>query len=644
MIDRDIIATSQVIGSVSNNIKSTKLSCIRGLVPLFLLCFLFGCSLPRARHINQIESSVNSFPEKITHVNHREFSANSSSEGETSLKSGRESSDCVSLPGEDDIENMTRDTGTLLENSQDFSKTRDKKLDRDQAFLDSALDDYKASQKFWAEGYLNKATDALDQAYGSILKVKNDYNPEIIQQKEDLRFMISKRVLEIHASRYTAVIGDHKAIPLTMNKYVEREIRSFQGQRRKFFIESYRRSGRYRGEIVKALKKAGMPEELSWLPLIESGFKVRALSRARALGLWQFIPSTGYKFGLNRDMWIDERLDPAKSTAAAISYLNELHHIFGDWSTVLAAYNCGEVTVLRIIRGQKIDYLDNFWDLYEKLPRETASYVPKFLATLHIIKNPKKYGMDLGTPDKPIPYDSVTIDKQVSLKTVANKLRVSFKTLTALNPELRYRVTPDSPYALKVPQGKGKILLAEIADIPEWSPPKKSYLCHRVRRGESLSLLASRYHSSIRGIMQMNRIHRKSLIRVGQRLKIPLAGRRFSRRRIARHLKGLHNGKYLVREGDSLWFIARKFNTTTREICRLNSLSSTYLHVGQLLKITPDKSPVKPRKGAIYHVKAGDSPSYIAKKYKMSLSRLLRINNLDNRSKIYPGQVLVVAE
>ncbi|NIA08737.1 MAG: transglycosylase SLT domain-containing protein, partial [Nitrospiraceae bacterium] len=487
MINRDIVVTGQA-GNTSNVIKAAKFFCI----PLFLLCFLFGCSLPRTSHIDQIGSPANSFSKKITHVGHEGTYAKSNSGGNF-LKAGEKFSDCASPSGEEDIENIRRDTGSLLENPQEITKAkdkRDKKLDRDQGLLDVALDDYKASQKFWAEGYLNKATDALDQAYGSILKVRDDNNPEIIQQKEDLRFMISKRVLEVHASRYTTVTGDHKAIPLTMNKYVEREIRSFQGPRRKFFMESYRRSGRYRGEIVKALKKAGLPEELSWLPLIESGFKVRALSRARALGLWQFIPSTGYKFGLNRNMWIDERLDPAKSTAAAISYLNELHHIFGDWSTVLAAYNCGEVTVLRIIRGQKIDYLDNFWDLYEKLPRETASYVPKFLATLHIVKNPKKYGMDLGTPDKPIPYNTVTIDRQVSLKTLADRLGVPFKVLTALNPELRYRVTPDSSYAIKVPQGKGQVLLAEIADIPEWSPPKKSYLCHRVRKGETLSLIA----------------------------------------------------------------------------------------------------------------------------------------------------------
>ncbi len=641
MINQDISLIDQV-STISRHIRPKDLFCIR-IVLLSLLCLLFGCSLPRARNINQTGPPINPPLKKTTHIDHRVPYANSHT-GRGLLKTDRDFSDCVPSSEGDDIEDIGKETGPLLEDSQEGTKIRDKKLDRDQDLLDAALDDYKESQKFWDEGYLNKATEALDQAYESILKIKDSNDPDIAQQKEDLRFMISKLVLEIHASRYTTVTGDHKAIPLTMNRYVEREIRSFQGPRRKFFIESYRRSGRYRGEIVKALKKAGLPEELSWLPLIESGFKVRALSRARALGLWQFIPSTGYKFGLKRNTWIDERLDPKKSTAAAISYLNELHHIFGDWSTVLAAYNCGEVTVLRIIRGQKIDYLDNFWDLYQKLPRETASYVPEFLATLLIIKNPQKYGMDLGTPDKPIPYDTVTIDKQVHLKTLADNLNVPFKTLVALNPELRYRVTPDSTYTIRVPKGKGKVLLAKIADIPEWSPPKRSYVCYRVKRGESLSLIASRYHVGIRDLIEMNRIGRRNLIRVGQRLKIPLARRRPSRKRIPRYLKGLHNGKYIVKRGDSLWLIAKRFDTTTEEICRLNGLSSSHLHIGQVLEIMPKRSSGKSRRKRVYHVKAGDSPSYIAKKYNMSLSKLLRINNLDSRSKIYPGQLLVVSE
>ncbi|MEA1992063.1 MAG: lytic transglycosylase domain-containing protein, partial [Thermodesulfobacteriota bacterium] len=293
-------------------------------------------------------------------MNHKEFPANCTSEKATHIQDSKELPACIPPSKQKDAENAEGHTVGLLENSKGYNKDKGKEQNVEQYLLDAALDYCKASQEFWVEGYLNKAIDALDQAYGLILKVDPESAPEFIQQKEDLRFMISRRILEIHASRYTAVNGNHNAIPLIMNSYVKQEIRSFQGRERKFFIESYKRSGKYRDEIVKALKEAGLPEDLSWLPLIESGFKVKALSCARALGLWQFIPSTGYKFGLNRDNWIDERLDPTKSTAAALLYLEELHQIFGDWTTVLAAYNCGEGRVLRKIRRQKINYLDNF--------------------------------------------------------------------------------------------------------------------------------------------------------------------------------------------------------------------------------------------------------------------------------------------
>ncbi len=469
-------------------------------------------------------------------------------------------------------------------NDKENNRVKVGKRNSEQFLLDTALDFCDTAQEFWSEGNLEKAIEALDQAYTLVLKVDTDENPQLIQQKEDLRFMISKRILEIYASRYTAVNGNHAAIPLTMNKYVEKEIKRFQGTGRSSFIDAYKRSGRYRDKIVKALNEAGLPEELSWLPFIESEFKVNALSRARALGLWQFIPSTGYKFGLKRDKWIDERLDPEKSTIAAIEYLKELHKIFGDWTTVLAGYNCGEGTVLKLIREQRINYLDNFWDLFEMLPYETARYVPKFLATLHILKDPVKYGFPLEELESPIPHEIVTIEKPVQLKVVADKLGITLRELTELNPELRRKATPVTQYSLKVPPGKGELLLTKLEEIPKWSPPTLSYAYHRVKKGETLSLIALKYRTSVKSIINANRIHKRHFIRVGQKLKIPL--RRGARRiSLASQTTLLPGGKYRIKKGDSLWLIARKFNTNTKTIQQLNNLKSTRLYVGQILQV-----------------------------------------------------------
>jgi membrane-bound lytic murein transglycosylase D len=537
-------------------------------------------------------------------------------------------------------------SGTVLEEkelgSYEDEKTEDvtKKIE---TLLDEALDLCQVSQDFWQNGELENALDALDQAYALILNADTSDRTKLIQQKEDLRFMISKRILEIYASRNIVVNGSHNEIPRVMNKHVQSEIDRFTiGSERIFFIESYQRSGRYRQHIVAALEKAGLPEELSWLPLIESGFKVRALSRSRALGLWQFIPSTGYKFGLKRDKLIDERMDPIKSTQAAIDYLKELHAIFGDWTTVLAAYNCGEGRVLNVIRRQNVNYLDNFWDLYERLPRETARYVPRFLATLHILDQPEKYGMNLSDLDMPPQYETVTIAKQVHLKDVARSLAVEESALSELNPELRYKISPEDSYPLKVPPYKSSILLTQLDEIPVSKPPQRAYVYHRVRPGQTLSLIAKRYRTSVSRIMRANNLRRSNYIVADRLLKIPQSGYRYHPPKVPLPKYG-RSVVHVVKKGDSLWTIAKQYGTTTKNIQKLNHLRTTDLHKGQTLTIFAGKQTPPQVEGlGTYQVKSGDSPFLIAKRHKMPLNRFLYLNQLWPSDTIYPGQTVYI--
>jgi membrane-bound lytic murein transglycosylase D len=514
---------------------------------------------------------------------------------------------------------------------------------KNQPLLDEALEYCQLSQTYWQKGELEKALDQLDHAYALILKVDTEDNAKLLQQKEDLRFTISKRILEIYASRHIVVNGYHQAIPMVMNKYVQDEIKVFSTKERQFFINSYRRSGRFRGMIVKALRANGMPEELSWLPLIESGFKMRALSRARALGLWQFISSTGYKYGLKRTLYIDERLDPSKATAAAISYLKELHSIFGDWTTVLAAYNCGEGRVLQVIRSQNINYLDNFWDLYEKLPLETARYVPRFLAALHIIHNPEKYGFHHLTLDPAPVTETVTIDRRVRLSSLAPLMGIKVKVLKDLNPELRYSMLPGDAYNLRIPKGTQARLLAKIDSVPLAPAPQGEYILHRVRRGETLSGIASRYHTHVRWIKLANGFRGNRII-AGKKLKIPQRGAPIAPPRLASaRVRSAPPPRrtHRVKRGDSLWNIARRYGTTTERIRSLNHLHTTRLQIGQVLKIreTPKTTSLS---GKTYTVRKGDSPYEIAQKNNISLAKLLQINGLTVQSMIYPGQQLNV--
>ena len=507
--------------------------------------------------------------------------------------------------------------------------------------MDEALDFLGQAQLLWEKGEIEKALKLLDEAYYLLLDINGD--PEISWQKDDLRVMIAKKIVEIYASRSNVAAGYQSEIPLVINDNVKKAIRRFQGSERKFFISSYKRSGRYRPMILEQLKEAGLPEELSWLPLVESGFKIRALSKARALGLWQIIPSTGYMYGLKRDHWIDERMDPEKSTRAAIAYLRELHGIFGDWLTVLAAYNCGEGRVLRTISRQHVNYLDNFWDLYHQLPTETSNYVPRFLATLQILKDPEKYGIDLNREqEKPAPFDTVKTEKSVRLKDVAKELHVSEKTLNFLNSELRYKTTPNT-YDLKIPSGMKKEFALIINKIPKAKRPGGAkYIRYKVKKGDTLSVLSRRYKSSVNAIIAANRLTSKHSIRAGKWLKIPSRGYVYSKKPQKPALEEGGVAAYRVKKGDSLWLIARRFSTTVSEIKRLNGLRRNNLTIDQVIRIRSSSAGDNAVSAKTCVVEKGDTLSLIALKKGISLDKILKLNNFNKNTLIRPGQLVIV--
>lgn len=503
----------------------------------------------------------------------------------------------VQAETESDEQNEENGIFNIFSNNGSAQKITDN--DEKQNIMEEALELLEEADKLWAKGDVEETIDLLDEAYSLILEADGD--ALIDQEKDDLRLLISRRIMTVYSSRQITANGKASEIQLLMNADVEKEIRSFQGIEREFFISSYQRSGMYKEIIVGELRKAGIPEELFWLPLVESGFKVSALSRARALGLWQFIPSTGYKFGLTRDEWVDERMDVLKSTQAAIAYLKELHAMFGDWLTVLAAYNCGEGRVLRVISRQHINYFDRFWDLYSQLPHETARYVPRFLATLHIIKNPGKYGFDLqAATDTSLRYETVKVNKTIKLIDVASKIDVPEDVINILNAELRYKTTPDREYELKIPKGSLQKFNLVYNDIPIAEKPNFNYVArpvpvvykqrpydyikHRVRPGETVASIAKKYKVSSQTILNANRISKKKkLINQVRFIRIPVNSA--GRAKIAARKKSGSLQTYKVKKGDSLSGIARRFNIPVSKLKKNNNIKNNSVQIGQTLKI-----------------------------------------------------------
>ncbi len=383
-------------------------------------------------------------------------------------------------------------------------------------------------------------------------------------------------------------------VPLVVNDPVLRVVAAFQSQGLHDKIAAgLSRSGRYVPMIQRIFAEEGLPQDLAWIAFIESSFLPHARSPRSAQGIWQFMPRTGRQYGLKSNGIVDERSDPEKATRAAARYLSYLHEIFGDWYLVMAAYNAGEGKILRAM--EKTGARD-FWQLASTsaIRRQTQNYVPAFLASVLISKDPTHYGFDVVF-EPPIEFDTVRLDRPVDLRTLARGVELPVEEFEALNPELRSPVTPREPdgYDLKVPAGSREAVLVAFAASPTAVPP--SFKTHTAKKGETLPRIAKRYGVSVSAIASANSLSPRSKVARGQEILIPQKVAA-STVKASRAKKGpekvaeIHSApkSYRVKNGDTLYRIALKHGVTVAEIIAVNSLGGTpSLKAGDKIAIPP---------------------------------------------------------
>ncbi len=374
--------------------------------------------------------------------------------------------------------------------------------------------------------------------------------------------------------------------PIVINDPVRKYIEAYTTIKRKEIQNALSRAGKYLPMIKKVFREYGLPEDLAYLPIIESGFKLKAVSRARAKGIWQFMKGTGKKFGLKINFWVDERYDPEKSTIAAAKYLKFLYQKYNDWHLVLSAYNAGEGKISRAIRKKRTT---DYWELRKSryLRRETKGYVPAFIAALLIAKDPEDYGFS-PVIEEPIKYEIVEIPSPVDLRVVSRISGIDYSTIKEYNPELIRGITPSytNYYPLKVPIGIEQEKLSALSNLPVSS--RIYSFIHTVRRGESLYYLARKYGTSVHAIKSINRL-RSNLIKPGMKLIIPkLKVRRITYKKIKPDLNKIRSKNYKlhrVSKGETLYRISKTYNVDVSKLKRWNNLRSNIIHPGDLLII-----------------------------------------------------------
>jgi len=422
-----------------------------------------------------------------------------------------------------------------------------------------------------------------------------------------------------------------------------------------YLERTFGRGERYLYYIVTQLEERNMPLELTLLPIVESAFEPFGYSRARASGLWQFIPGTGKRFGLKQNWWYDGRRDIVESTRAALDYLQFLHEEFnGDWLLAVAAYNSGEVNVHRAInRNLSLNKPTDFWHL--KLPRETRAYVPKLLAMSRLVRDPQALGIEFWSIANEPYFASVETGGQIDLKMAAELAGITVDEITHLNPAFnRWATDPDGPHQLLVPIESSEVFRESLGQV---LPEERVRLDrHAVQSGDTLSTIARRYSVSVAVVKEINGL-KGTQLRAGQDLLIPANGAALHPKvaLAAARVDGRappvnrNSRTHVVRRGESLWTIARAHGVSVNSLASLNGMEpGDLLPAGRKIKVRGSSGA----SGAVvvagngeqmtYTVRRGDTLSHIARRFSVTVSQLLNWNGLSKHDQIMPGQRIVM--
>ena len=395
---------------------------------------------------------------------------------------------------------------------------------------------------------------------------------------------------------HSSHLESSKEFQIEPNSYIQKWIQYFSQKDHSRFQLFLDRGAEYREVVENLLQENGLPPQLYYLAMIESGYSTKATSIAKAAGVWQFIPATAKRYGLEVNSYTDERRDPIRATEAAGRYLKDLYNVFGSWHLALAAYNAGEYRILgAVLKGKS----RNFWSLIQSgvLPSETADYIPKFLAAMMIGENPSAYGF--REPQTGIKYPdlkAIEVPAAIRLKDIAKHLNIALEDLVRFNPNIRKSITPPryKTYEIWIPeaqlpqsselipqltqyQQRTNISSAELISSTD-SEPERNRHYYQVQPGDTLKKIAKKYKVSTQYLKKINHL-RSSQITAGSRIRI------HSNQYQAQSLI-----RYRVKKGDRLTQIAKRFGVSVQEILSLNVLQKNKLNVGQTLRIRPPQN------------------------------------------------------